>query len=1066
MTLSASSYIERVADHELFSELMARRYCYVLDARQMGKSSLAVRTIAKLRANHVRCVSLDLTRIGGQNTTPDQWYAGLCREVGRAMGVEREVPRFWQERQAVSPMQRFFEFLRDVLLPATTDPIVIFIDETDALLSLPFSADEMLAGIREAYNRRAHDPEYERLAFCLLGVAIPTDLIRDSRTTPFNIGTRIELHDFTLRELGKFAEALGINGARLIQRVHYWTNGHPYLTQTLCQAISKDPEIRTAKDVDSLVKAQFLSPNSRQTNSTLADVASRALHAGDLEPWPDRFRADLLSAYGAAWQGKRVPDDDSNRVIALLKLSGLTRSDGETIRVRNRIYRRVFDREWVRENMPDQELRRQRRAFALGALRSGIVGLAFTLVVAIMAIRNANLARTAQEAAKVARKAQAESEKFSYRAYVLTLANANESFAKGEYDKALSVLAELEDQPQTGWELSYTAKRFHRVGRFIKAHNGRILSMDFLPDGRLFSIAIDGFLALWDASTGKATRIYQMPKASMLGAAYPDGKDLALLDYEGNVYRFELATGQIRWQSHVGTAKPNSISVSPDGKYVLAVADTQLPSYVCSAATGQVVKSIPPGKGTVQCAAWSPTGDRLVLSYDRENRRQETVMLDLAGWRQRWRRQWDGETVLALRFSPDGRRLIGTHALGSEAEIDQDTGVEGPRHEIHGNWPYGISALPDHRGWVTSGLDGYLRFWSDDFKRKVGERRFSEPVWRSAVDPQGRLAATATATGEIHIWQIPSDRDDPQAYGPVWHAFPGRPIFSFALTPDRQRVVVSLGGNAPKGGASLVCLRISDGKTVWEKDVPSTVDRISFSPDGRLFAANFGGEKQVSLVETLTGALLCRLPGLSAAFSPDGETLAIGSAGPNGYQQGWVSTVRTRNWERIASISALYYDVISLDYSPDGSQLAIGGGDLRVRVVEPTGLHTKLLLRGHSNLSRCVRFDPSGTKLFSTGDDGTLRIWDARSGIPEAIMLNSAVGGPCVDFLFLDPLHRLDSPRVALRRKHELQVWDVQAAHLLMSLPAKDPQIFGGIALAPNGDLFAAEGSNLVRLER
>src|SRR5262249_34215832 len=120
--------------------------------------------------------------------------------------------------------------------------LVIFIDEIDTVRSLGFSTDEFFAAIRECYNRRTLDPELNRLAFCLLGVASPTDLIRDVRMTPFNIGRRIELTDFTGAEAAPLAIGLLISTSprgspteaqrrqegkadseHLLRRVLYWT---------------------------------------------------------------------------------------------------------------------------------------------------------------------------------------------------------------------------------------------------------------------------------------------------------------------------------------------------------------------------------------------------------------------------------------------------------------------------------------------------------------------------------------------------------------------------------------------------------------------------------------------------------------------------------------------------------------------------------------------------------------------------------------------------------------------------------------------------------------------------
>src|SRR5437763_314617 len=78
------------ADHDLLAALQAGEYCYVLNSRQMGKSSLCVRTMARLREEGIRTAFLDLTKFGGRNLTAEQWYAALLAEMGRELGLRAE----------------------------------------------------------------------------------------------------------------------------------------------------------------------------------------------------------------------------------------------------------------------------------------------------------------------------------------------------------------------------------------------------------------------------------------------------------------------------------------------------------------------------------------------------------------------------------------------------------------------------------------------------------------------------------------------------------------------------------------------------------------------------------------------------------------------------------------------------------------------------------------------------------------------------------------------------------------------------------------------------------------
>src|SRR5688572_10398914 len=77
----AACYVERKADTDLYDGLMRGRFCYVLTSRQMGKSSLMVRTAARLREEDIAVAALDLTAIG-QNLSAEQWYNGLLNQLG------------------------------------------------------------------------------------------------------------------------------------------------------------------------------------------------------------------------------------------------------------------------------------------------------------------------------------------------------------------------------------------------------------------------------------------------------------------------------------------------------------------------------------------------------------------------------------------------------------------------------------------------------------------------------------------------------------------------------------------------------------------------------------------------------------------------------------------------------------------------------------------------------------------------------------------------------------------------------------------------------------------------
>ncbi|MDZ8264568.1 eIF2A-related protein, partial [Nostoc sp. ChiQUE01b] len=236
----------------------------------------------------------------------------------------------------------------------------------------------------------------------------------------------------------------------------------------------------------------------------------------------------------------------------------------------------------------------------------------------------------------------------------------------------------------------------------------------------------------------------------------------------------------------------------------------------------------------------------------------------------------------------------------------------------------------------------------------------------------------------------------------------------------------------------------------------SRVNSVVFSPDGKTLASG-SADNTIKLWDVSTGKAMKTLTGhssrvISVVFSPDGKTLASGS-GDKTIKLWDVSTGKA-----IKTLTGHSSWVSSVVFSPDGKTLASGSYDNTIKLWDVSTGKAIKTLTGHSSRVNSVVFSPDGKTLASGSYDNTIKLWDVNTGkaiktlTGHSSRVNSVVFSP-------------DGKTLASGSDdNTIKLWDVSTGKAIKTLTGHSGTVYS-VVFSPDGKTLASgSDDNTIKL--
>jgi len=234
LPVNSRYYIERETDEEFYRALRrGDSLVLIKGARQVGKTSLLARGLQRARQSGAAVALTDLQNPSkAAFASSEKLLLELGEMIAEQLGLKTSPHGGWSDLRSAGI--NFQRYLRHEVLEKISGSLVWGLDEIDRLFEHDY-AGEIFALFRSWHNARALEPAgpWRRLTLAI-GYATEAHLfITDLNQSPFNVGLRLALADFTPEQIADLNQRYGapLKGNEELERMFALLGGQPYLAQ-------------------------------------------------------------------------------------------------------------------------------------------------------------------------------------------------------------------------------------------------------------------------------------------------------------------------------------------------------------------------------------------------------------------------------------------------------------------------------------------------------------------------------------------------------------------------------------------------------------------------------------------------------------------------------------------------------------------------------------------------------------------------------------------------------------------------------------------------------------------